>query len=199
MRENKYFVALKLLNGVGVKSIQPIVLTFRGTEACVPLRLTAIAANPDMPVLVWVLSDKRVAPRGYFEIKIDEARIDWLRQRIELLRPDGAGQPGRQRGGRQRVRRPSTRARRRSRAPGLRRTAQINLTTLLMAMTPPAYVQQLISMGLASDPLMLPLLDEVHPDARRREGDGRHRRRSSTATSASTGSSTRSRLMTSPG
>ena len=56
MRENKYFVALKLLNGVGVRSIQPIVLTFRGTEACVPLRLTAIAANPDMPVLVWVLS-----------------------------------------------------------------------------------------------------------------------------------------------
>ena len=92
MRENKYFVALKLLNGVGVKSIQPIVLTFRGTEACVPLRLTAIAANPDMPVLVWVLSDKRVAPRGYYEIQIDEARIDWLQQRDELLRPNGAGQ-----------------------------------------------------------------------------------------------------------
>jgi hypothetical protein len=28
VRENKYFVALKLLNGVGVRSIQPIVLTF---------------------------------------------------------------------------------------------------------------------------------------------------------------------------
>ena len=46
---------------------------------------------------------------------------------------------------------------------------------------------------------MLPLLDEVHPDARRREGDGRHRRHSrSTATSAATGSSTRSRPTTSP-
>ena len=89
VRENKYFVALKLLNGVGVKSIQPIVLTFRGTEACVPLRLTAIAANPDMPVLVWVLSDKRVAPRGYYEIMIDEARIDWLNQRNNYFGPTG--------------------------------------------------------------------------------------------------------------
>src|SRR5262249_4164522 len=60
VRENKYFVALKLLNGVGVSQIQPIVLTFKGTEACVPLRLTAIAANPDMPVLVWVLGQTRV-------------------------------------------------------------------------------------------------------------------------------------------
>ena len=104
VRENKYFVALKLLNGVGVKSIQPIVLTFRGTEACVPLRLTAIAANPDMPVLVWVLSDKRVAPRGYYEILIDEARIDWLRGGSNYFGADGAGQHRRQRGGRQRVR-----------------------------------------------------------------------------------------------
>src|SRR5205814_4700476 len=75
--EGKYFVALKLLNGMGVQAIQPIVLTFRGTEPCVPLRLTAIAANPDMPVLLWVLADHRVVPKGYYEIEIDEAAIDW--------------------------------------------------------------------------------------------------------------------------
>ena len=130
VRENKYFVALKLLNGVGVKSIQPIVLTFRGTEACVPLRLTAIAANPDMPVLVWVLSDKRVAPRGYYEIMIDEARIDWLRSGTNYFGPTGLVEHGRQRGGRQRVRD-------RVRGPvvgraadGLRQNGTINLTTL---------------------------------------------------------------------
>ena len=54
-----------------------------------PLRLTAIAANPDMPVLVWVLSDKRVAPRGYYEIMIDEARIDWLRSGSNYFGPTG--------------------------------------------------------------------------------------------------------------
>src|SRR6185295_11436177 len=75
--EQKYFVALKLLNGVGVQSIQPIVLKFRAAEPCVPLRLTAIAANPDMPVLLWVLGENRVVPDGYHEIEIDEARINW--------------------------------------------------------------------------------------------------------------------------
>ena len=89
VRENKYFVALKLLNGLGVRSIQPIVLTFKGVEACVPLRLTAIAANPDMPVLVWVLGEQRVAPRGYYEIKIDEMRIDWPSGGSNYFGPSG--------------------------------------------------------------------------------------------------------------
>src|SRR5204862_1297677 len=87
--ENKYFVALKLLNGLGVKSIQPITLTFRGTEACVPLRLTAIAANKDMPVLVWVLGDTRVAPRAYYELQIDEARVDWQSGGFNYFGPQG--------------------------------------------------------------------------------------------------------------
>ena len=90
VRENKYFVALKLLNGVGVKSIQPIVLTFRGTEACVPLRLTAIAANPDMPVLVWVLSDKRVAPARLLRDQDRRGAHRLAAQRHQLLRPNGA-------------------------------------------------------------------------------------------------------------
>ena len=162
MRENKYFVALKLLNGVGVKSIQPIVLTFRGVEACVPLRLTAIAANPDMPVLVWVLSDKRVAPRGYYEIKIDDARIDWFRQGSNYFGANGlVSLAANEAGGNAFVTEyagVSSIAR-----AQIYQNGQINLTTLRMAMTPPVYVQQLISMGLASDPLTLPLLAKYIP------------------------------------
>ena len=162
MRENKYFVALKLLNGVGVRSIQPIVLTFRGTEACVPLRLTAIAANPDMPVLVWVLSDKRVAPRGFYEMKIDEARIDWPRNGTNYFGPQGlVSLAANEAGGNAFVTEyagVSTIARTLVYSNG-----QINLTTLMMAMTPPTYVQAVISMGLASDPLMLPLLAKYIP------------------------------------
>jgi MYXO-CTERM domain-containing protein len=162
VRENKYFVALKLLNGVGVKSIQPIVLTFRGVEACVPLRLTAIAANPDMPVLVWVLSDKRVAPRGYFEIKIDDARIDWFRQGSNYFGAAGlVSLAANEAGGNAFATEyagPSSIAR-----AQIYQNGQINLTTLRTAMTPPVYVQQLISMGLANDPLTLPLLAKYIP------------------------------------
>ena len=162
VRENKHFVALKLLNGVGVRSIQPIVLTFRGTEACVPLRLTAIAANPDMPVLVWVLSDKRVAPRGFYEMKIDEARIDWPRGGTNYFGPQGlVSLAANEAGGNAFVTEYAG-------ASSIARTqvysnGQINLTTLMTAMTPVTYVQAVISMGLGSDPLVLPLLAKYIP------------------------------------
>ena len=91
VRENKYFVALKLLNGVGVRSIQPIVLTFRGTEACVPLRLTAIAANPDMPVLVWVLVGQAGRAPRLLRDPDRRGAHRLAERRRQLLRPDGAG------------------------------------------------------------------------------------------------------------
>jgi MYXO-CTERM domain-containing protein len=162
VREKKYFVALKLLNGLGVRSIQPIVLTFRGTEPCVPLRLTAIAANPDMPVLVWVLSDKRVVPRGFLELKIDEARIDWWNQGSSYFGPMGlVSQAANEAGGNAFIAEyagPSTVAR-----SSVFTNGQIDLTALRMAMIPPVYVQQLIAMGLVNDSLMLPLLAKYIP------------------------------------
>jgi MYXO-CTERM domain-containing protein len=162
VREKKYFVALKLLNGVGVRSIQPIVLTFRGTEPCVPLRLTAIAANPDMPVLVWVLSDKRVVPRGFLELKIDEARIDWWSAGSSYFGPRGlVSQAANEAGGNAFIAEyagPSTVAR-----SSVYTNGQINLTMLRTAMIPPVYVQQLLAMGLANDTLMLPLLAKYIP------------------------------------
>lgn len=162
VRENKYFVALKLLNGVGVRSIRPIVLTFRGVEACVPLRLTAIAANPDMPVMVWVLADRRVAPRGFHEMAIDEARIDWLSSGSNYFGPKGlVSQAANEAGGNAFVTEyagPSMIAR-----GAVYTNGQIDLAVLRAAMTPPVYVQQLIGMGLGNDPLTLPLLAKYIP------------------------------------
>jgi MYXO-CTERM domain-containing protein len=162
VHENKFFVALKLLNGVGVNQIQPITLKFRGAEACVPLRLTAIAANPDMPVLVWVLGDKRVAPRGFLELEIDEARINWSSGGGNYFGPKGlVSVAANEAGGNAFITEyagPSTVARAQVFTNG-----QINLDTLAQAMTPPAYVQALISMSLAGDPLVIGLLAKYIP------------------------------------
>lgn len=162
VRERKFFVALKLLNGVGVRSIQPIVMTFRGTEPCVPLRLTAIAANPDMPVLLWVLADKRTVPSGFYELKIDEARIDWLTGGTNYFGPKGLlSLAANEAGGKAFVTEyagPSSLAR-----AAVYSNGQFNLAALQAAMTPPAYVQQVIAMGLANDPQMLPLLVKFIP------------------------------------
>ncbi len=168
VREGKYFVALKLLNGVGVRAIQPIVLTFKGIEPCVPLRLTAIAANPDMQVRMWVLGDRRAVPKNVYEMKIDDARIDWISggSNYNALVMQAANEAG----GNAFVTEyagPSSIA-----ARSLWFDGQYDLTILRAAMTPPVYVQELIRLGLSNDPQTLTLLAKhiPMPDAVRTMG-----------------------------
>jgi hypothetical protein len=168
VRENKWFVALKLLNGVGVRSIQPIVLTFKGTEPCVPLKLTRIAANPDMQVRMWVLAEHRAVPKNFYEMTIDEARIDWLSNgaNYNALVTEAANDAG----GNSFIAEfagSSTIA-----ARALWFEGQYDLATLRAAMTPPAYVQALIALGLGNDTQTLPLLAKYipMPDAVRATG-----------------------------
>ena len=78
VQEHNYFVALKLHAGRNVSDIQPIVLRFAGGEACVPLRLTAVAALNNMEVTAFLLGNARAVPTNYYEVIPDLARIDWL-------------------------------------------------------------------------------------------------------------------------
>ncbi|MES1172185.1 MAG: DUF2330 domain-containing protein [Bacteroidota bacterium] len=159
VRDGKYFVALKLLNGVAVRAIQPIVLTFKGTEPCVPLRLTAIAANPDMPVRMWILADRRAVPKNFLELKIDDARIDWLAggSNYNALVTQAANEAG----GNAFVTEYAGSAKIGARA--LWFEGQFNVAALQAAMTPPNYVQVLTAQGLANDTQTLPLLAKHIP------------------------------------
>lgn len=73
-----YFVALKLQQNKDVGDLRPIVLKFAGNRPCVPIRLTAIAARPDMPIIAYVLADKRAIPLNYRHVLINPTRVDWL-------------------------------------------------------------------------------------------------------------------------
>ena len=71
-------LALKLLGDSSVGDMQPIRLQTSGTEVCVPLRLTAIAAQDDMDVTVYVLSNQgRALPSNYFHVLPNFARLNW--------------------------------------------------------------------------------------------------------------------------
>ncbi len=76
--DQHHFVALKLQQDKGVGDLVPIVLTYAEPLPCVPIRLTAVAAQPDMGVTAYVLDDRRAVPLNYFHVRINEARIDWL-------------------------------------------------------------------------------------------------------------------------
>jgi hypothetical protein len=72
------FVALKLTKDKAVGDIQPIVMNYKATKPGIPIRLTGVAATPDMDVFVWVLGQQHAIPENYRHAVINEARVDWL-------------------------------------------------------------------------------------------------------------------------
>ncbi|HYQ26832.1 MAG TPA: DUF2330 domain-containing protein [Polyangiaceae bacterium] len=78
LKSGLYLLALKLTKGADAGSIRPIVLTYQGTQASIPVKLTAVAANDDMGVLAWVLGKSRSVPQNYLSLELNEARINWF-------------------------------------------------------------------------------------------------------------------------
>lgn len=69
--QGDYFVALKLQQDRGTGEIQPIVLRYRELQPCIPIRLTAIATVPDMPITAWVLGRSNAQPFNYPSVEPD--------------------------------------------------------------------------------------------------------------------------------
>lgn len=75
--EGFLFVAFKLVPGAGIDQIHPITLRYAGTEPCIPLRLTRVAAIEDMKVRAFFLGESRVVPTNYRHVELNPLRIDW--------------------------------------------------------------------------------------------------------------------------
>jgi hypothetical protein len=73
-----HFIAIKLLPGNDAGDIAPLHLKFDGPDPCVPIRPTAVAADPDMGIIVHVLGEHRAIPKNYAHVEINEAAIDWV-------------------------------------------------------------------------------------------------------------------------
>jgi len=71
-------VAFRLTKGATVGEIRPVVLEYEAESPCIPIRLTAVAANADMGVMVWVLGSARAVPTNYRDLVLNEALIDWF-------------------------------------------------------------------------------------------------------------------------
>jgi Uncharacterized protein conserved in bacteria (DUF2330) len=78
IRPGGYFLALKLRKGQSVGDLQPIVVKYESQLPQIPIVLTSVAADPDMPVLVWVLGEHRAIPRNFFHTHVNDALIDWF-------------------------------------------------------------------------------------------------------------------------
>src|SRR5581483_4820545 len=69
------FLAMRLKPGQGTSDIVPVKLTYDASLASVPLRLTAVAATPDMPVTVWLFAKDQAAPLNYVPITVADSEV----------------------------------------------------------------------------------------------------------------------------
>jgi hypothetical protein len=79
VRTGHRFVALKLLKDRASGDIQPIVLRYASGEPCIPLRLTRVAATPDMPVTAYIFASQGVRSSNYVMVtpELDDPGL-WL-------------------------------------------------------------------------------------------------------------------------
>ena len=76
--EDKNFVAVRLRQDQGVGDIQPLIMRYESDEGpCIPIRLTAVAAQPDMGVLVWLVGSSRAVPVNYLHVTPNYTRLNW--------------------------------------------------------------------------------------------------------------------------
>ncbi|BCD99407.1 DUF2330 domain-containing protein [Marinagarivorans cellulosilyticus] len=72
------FVVLKLKNSANVGSIQPIILKYQSDVPVIPMTLTAVAAQDDMGVLVWLLGNGRGVPKNFDHVTPNYTRLNWF-------------------------------------------------------------------------------------------------------------------------
>ncbi len=75
VKEKMVFLAMKLQPQKQVRDIQPVKMTYKSTKPMIPLRLTAVAANPNMVVLTWILARAQAEPENYAVFKIPDEQI----------------------------------------------------------------------------------------------------------------------------
>ncbi|MFO0586312.1 MAG: DUF2330 domain-containing protein [Polyangiaceae bacterium] len=73
------FLAMKLVPGQGVDSMQPVRVTTPGAGLTLPLRMVTAGTGVTTPITLWVFADGRYQPTNFpnFEIKPDEVTWDW--------------------------------------------------------------------------------------------------------------------------
>jgi len=75
VKEGQYFLAMKLQRGKEVTEIKPIVMKYTGVDPAIPIRLTAVAAVPNLQLLVWILGSTQYVPQNYAHAEIDYSRM----------------------------------------------------------------------------------------------------------------------------
>ena len=75
VEEQFVFLAMQLLPEQGSQDVQPVKVTYRSERPMIPLRLTAVAANTDMAVMVWFYAEQQAVPVNYAKMNIADDEL----------------------------------------------------------------------------------------------------------------------------
>ena len=71
------FLALKLVPGKGVQSMQPVRVTSQGAAPSLPLHMVAVGTGPTTGISIWVIADARWAPSNFPTFTIADSELAW--------------------------------------------------------------------------------------------------------------------------
>jgi len=95
--EGMKLLGLKLAPDAGAAQVEPIKLTYRDSAGCatIPIRLTSIAAMPNMEIVTWVFGPHRVAPENFGMVTVDASLVwseaDYLPRLAEAVDGQSSG------------------------------------------------------------------------------------------------------------
>ena len=72
------FVALRLQKDKDTGDLVPLRMVYNTDRPMVPIRLTAIAAEPDMGVLVYLVGPAQAIPTNFPAVEINYAKLNWF-------------------------------------------------------------------------------------------------------------------------
>jgi hypothetical protein len=87
-------LAFRLSKDKAAGAIRPVVLTYQGERPTIPIRPTAVAAQDDMGIQVWVIGPSQAVPQNYKSLVLDDALIDWWSVRSYVAGTPPAGGAG---------------------------------------------------------------------------------------------------------
>jgi hypothetical protein len=78
LEDGMNLLAFRLSKDSNTGDIRPVRLTYDAELPMIPIKLTAVAANDNMGVMTWVLSDTRAVPSNYKSLELNQAAINWF-------------------------------------------------------------------------------------------------------------------------
>ena len=78
VEETMIFLAMRLKPEEGVQDIQPIKMTYASERPMIPIRLTAVAANPNMGIYTWIFGRNRAESLNYAGFEVDDNDLSLL-------------------------------------------------------------------------------------------------------------------------